>query len=178
MIKIIWVLLQVIIGFNLLMPFLLYIVWLLTSKPKVPVSKVSESDYAIIVTAYQYTNTLSSVVNSILKLNYDNYLIYIVADNCDGQNLSFNSDKVHLLFPPQILASNTKSHAFAISKFERQHEYLTIIDSDNILDSNYLKNLDKMFCQGFKSVQGMRAAKNLNSDIACLDAARDIYYHY
>jgi cellulose synthase/poly-beta-1,6-N-acetylglucosamine synthase-like glycosyltransferase len=34
------------------------------------------------------------------------------------------------------------------------------------------------FDQGFQAVQGLRAPKNLEGTIACLDAARDLYYHF
>ncbi|MFX8758778.1 glycosyltransferase, partial [Acinetobacter baumannii] len=39
-------------------------------------------------------------------------------------------------------------------------------------------NLNEMFNKGFSAVQGERKAKNLNTTFACLDAARDIYYHF
>jgi hypothetical protein len=46
------------------------------------------------------------------------------------------------------------------------------------MDAAYLKELDKFFDQGFSAVQGVRKPKNLDTTIACLDAARDIYYHF
>lgn len=149
-----------------------------TNKKTIVVSDVIENDYAIIVTAYEQTMLLSAVVDSILKLNYNTYLIYIVADNCDITNLNFDDERVILLKPETVLASNTKSHFYAMSHFQRNHNILTIIDSDNIVDPNYLRELDVFFSKGYEAVQGIRAAKNLNSTYACLDAARDIYYHF
>lgn len=174
----VWFLFQCAIGFNLVFPGLLYLLWNITSKAKENKASSYNPDYAIIVTAYQYTNTLPGVVESLLALNYDNYLVYIVADNCDISTLNFASDKVVLLRPTEVLGSNTKSHAYAIANFKRSHEFLTIIDSDNLVDSNYLNQLNYSFSNGYEAVQGLRAAKNLNSTIACLDAARDIYYHF
>ena len=173
-----WFLFQFAIGFNLVFPGLLYLLWNVTRKTSDSKAFSSHPDYAIIVTAYQYINTLPGVVESLLALNYDNYLVYIVADNCDISTLNFASDKVVLLRPPEVLGSNTKSHAYAIANFQRNHDFLTIIDSDNLVDSNYLTQLNHSFSNGFEAVQGLRAAKNLNSTIACLDAARDIYYHF
>jgi cellulose synthase/poly-beta-1,6-N-acetylglucosamine synthase-like glycosyltransferase len=109
---------------------------------------------------------------------YTNYLIYIVADKCDISNLNFSSNKVILLRPEETLASNTGSHFYAIRHFKRPHERLTIIDSDNLVHPEYLNELNKLFDQGYEAVQGVRAAKNLNTTYACLDAARDIYYHF
>jgi cellulose synthase/poly-beta-1,6-N-acetylglucosamine synthase-like glycosyltransferase len=175
-----WFLLQVIIGFNLVFPAILYFLWKLVTKKIQLKSSITygEADYAIIVTAYQYTNTLPGVVKSLLSLDYTNYLIYIVADNCDISELNFTNDKVILLRPVEVLGSNTRSHKYAFDHFKRNHDFVTIIDSDNLVDSSYLIHLNDTFSQGYEAVQGLRAAKNLNSTLACLDAARDIYYHF
>jgi cellulose synthase/poly-beta-1,6-N-acetylglucosamine synthase-like glycosyltransferase len=174
-----WTIIQIIIGYNLIIPFIFFIWWkMLPVKAIVSSEKSFEADYAIIVTAYEQTLMLGSVVTSLLNLEYSNYLIYIVADNCDVSTLKFNSNKVIVLKPEFILASNTKSHAYAVENFQRQHQRLTIIDSDNLVDTAYLKELNKEFDKGFIAVQGYRAPKNLDSTIACLDAARDIYYHF
>ncbi len=178
-ILIIWLFVQIIIGYNLVLPAIL-----LTLKPLLKrnnrnvVQEIYQFDYAFIVTAYQFTDLLPSVVASILKLDYSNYIIYIVADNCDISNLHFEDEKVVLLRPPEVLASNTKSHHYAVKNFIRPHEIVTIIDSDNLVDPDYLKQLNLSFNKGFDAVQGIREAKNLDGTLACLDAARDIYYHF
>ncbi|MBE7171079.1 MAG: glycosyltransferase [Williamsia sp.] len=175
----IWIVVQAVIGYNLVMPLILYAVYLVKRKkdPHQPLSS-QEADYAIIVTAYEQTTLLPHVVKSLLNIRYSNYLIYIVADKCDISGLHFPSDKVVLLRPEETLASNTRSHFYAIRHFKRAHERLTIIDSDNLVHPDYLLHLNKQFDAGYQAVQGVRAAKNLNTTYACLDAARDIYYHF
>lgn len=171
----IWILLQVLIGYNLYLPILLSIFF---KEKQISLPIGQESDYGIIVTAYEQIDAIGTVVSSLLKLNYTNYLIYIVADKCDITGVSFNDERVILLRPEETLASNTRSHFYAINHFRRPHTRLTIIDSDNLVDMEYLHELDKYFDLGFEAVQGIREAKNLNTTYACLDAARDIYYHY
>ncbi|CAM4243006.1 Glycosyltransferase, catalytic subunit of cellulose synthase and poly-beta-1,6-N-acetylglucosamine synthase [Pedobacter westerhofensis] len=178
MLKSILIIFQVIIGYNLVLPFLLYIFYTLVKKSRFNRAELKEYDYGIIVTAYEQTALLPAVVSSLLQLNYSNYLIYVVADNCDISDLHFNDPRVILLKPEKVLASNTRSHLYAIANFRRAHEILTIIDSDNLTDPNYLNELNVYFDAGFEAVQGVRAAKNLNTTYACLDAARDIYYHF
>ncbi|MES2426935.1 MAG: glycosyltransferase [Bacteroidota bacterium] len=173
-----WIVFQLFIGIHLVIPAILYIAYFFVNKKRTDLHPESEYDFAIIVTAYQQTTLLPAVVNSILKLNYSNYLVYVVADNCDISNLKFEDERVILLKPDTVLAGNTRSHFYAIANFKRKHEILTIIDSDNIVDPNYLNELVPYFYKGFEAVQGIRAAKNLNTTYACLDAARDIYYHY
>jgi cellulose synthase/poly-beta-1,6-N-acetylglucosamine synthase-like glycosyltransferase len=170
---------QVLIGYNLVLPFILYILYLARHKREAaPVKESIEYDYAIIVTAYEQTETLAAAVQSILELDYKRYMVYVVADKCDVSQLKFDSDRVVVLRPPKTLASNIRSHFYAINHFVRAHEILTIIDSDNLVDPRYLNQLNKSFDAGFDAVQGLRKAKNLDTTYACLDAARDIYYHF
>ncbi|TCD23409.1 glycosyltransferase [Pedobacter psychrodurus] len=177
-INLLWLVFQVLIGYNLVLP-LLMVVFSVFVRDRIGKTLIKQMpDYAIIVTAYEQTDYLQQVVKSLLDLNYHNYMIYIVADNCPLASLIFDADRVVVLRPPQTLASNIKSHDYAIKHFIRKHDIITIIDSDNLVHPEYINELNKYFDQGFEAVQGLRAAKNLNSTYACLDAARDLYYHF
>lgn len=177
---IVFIVLQVLLIIHLFFPLLLLAIQALRRRQKDlgPGVLIPEIDYAVIVTAYEQIDLIPSVVNSILRLNYANYLIYVVADKCDVSTLTFTDKRVIILRPEETLSSNIKSHFYAINRFERAHERLTIIDSDNLVDPEYLNELNKVFVQGFEAVQGVREAKNLNSIYACLDGAGDIYYRY
>ncbi|WP_419800591.1 glycosyltransferase [Mucilaginibacter sp.] len=176
-----WQALQLLIGYNLVFPLLLYFLYP-AARNKFKLNKVwnrvTEPDYGIIVTAYKQTHALPTVINSLLNQNYQNFIIYVVADQCDVSALNFNHPKVVVLRPETELRSNTKSHFYAISRFVRPHPRLTIIDSDNLVHPDYLTQMNIFFSKGYQAVQGLRAAKNLNTTYACLDAARDIYYHF
>ena len=202
-VKLFWIVLQCMIGYNLLMPVLFFLffqikrcwLWIVAQNsaqkseqrfaqnnaPKIATDKHSthtEADYAIIITAYEQTDTLHAVVASVLKADYANYIIYIVADKCDISHLHFDDERVVLLKPETVLSGNTRSHFYAINRFRRNHERLIILDSDNLISSNFIKELNGFFDKGFEAVQGYRAPKNLDTVYARLDAARDIYYHY
>jgi cellulose synthase/poly-beta-1,6-N-acetylglucosamine synthase-like glycosyltransferase len=177
--KAVWIILQVLTGYNLVLPFLLFILYRLTPKNNAAtVNNGREADYAIIVTAYEQTHMLPEVVDSLLQLDYSNYVIYIVADKCDVTGLHFSSDKVKVLVPPTVLASNTRSHFYAINNFVRDHERLTIIDSDNLVKPDYLQELNIYFDKGYEAVQGVRNPKTMDTVFSRLDAARDLYYHF
>lgn len=178
--NIVWIVFQVLLGFNLVFPVVLYVFYSLGKKPRIVAGNTARAanDYAIIVTAYEQTYTLKAVVESILLLNYNNYLVYIVADKCDISDLKFDDERVIVLRPEETLASNTRSHFYAIKRFVRPHNILTIIDSDNLVHPNYLDELNSYFDAGYIAVQGVRDAKNFDTTLACLDAARDIYYHF
>ena len=174
---------QLIIGYNLVLPFLLYLFYVLFKNKKRDKALMSiqeqEPDYAIIVTAYQEISHVPQTVQSIQALKYRDFLCYVVLDNCDDiSSLQFDDERIILLKPEKILAGNVRSHFYAIRNFRRAHTHVTIIDSDNIVAPMYLTELNKCFSQGFRAVQGIREASNLNTPYAALDAARDIYYHF
>ena len=175
------ILLQVLIGYHLIFPLLLYLVYKLNGKKKDPKTLPTiapPADFGVIVTAYQYTESLPGVVSALLKQQYTNYLIYVVADNCDISNLHFNDDRVILLRPPTVIASNTGSHFYAVNHFKRPHSHIVIMDSDNIAEPGLLAALNRYVQAGHSAIQGLRKAKNKETQIAKLDAARDLYYHF
>ena len=177
----IWILIQVLIGYNLILPivfFFFYKIFNSRKRSQFNSFESNEIDYAIILTAYEQTDLIPAAVKSILKLNYNNFLVYVVADKCDISKLHFPDERVILLRPEKTIASNTGSHFYAIKHFKRKHTHLSIIDSDNLVDPNYLNELNPYFLKGFEAVQGLRKAKNLDTNLAALDAARDLYYHY
>ncbi len=156
-IELLWIFFQIAVGYNLILPFLLLVIYAIFSgKKKQQPSNTEEADYAIIVTPYEQTTLIPSVIKSLLQLKYSNFLIYIVADKCDVSELKFEDQRVIVLRPEEVLSSNTRSHFYAIQRFKRPHERLTIIDSDNLVDPNYLNTLNEYFDYG----------------------ARNIYYHF
>lgn len=174
-----WIILQILIGFHLFFPLFLFLFSKLKSNKKLPIiTDKQDLDFAIIITAYEETVNLPEVVSAVLAQPYQNFTIYLVADKCDTSSLFFDDERVNVLIPPKVIGSNTGSHTYAVQNFKKQHDVVTIIDSDNIIDSQYLVEIKKSFDQGFKAVQGLRAPKNLDTDYARLDAARDIYYHF
>lgn len=174
----IWLIVQILIGYNLVLPIIIYLIYLFKPKSREYIRSSEIADYAIIITAYEQVGNIVPVVASLLRMKYKNYLIYIVADNCDISNLNFDDDRVIIFRPEKTLASNTRSHFYAINRFKREHNRITIVDSDNLAEPDYLDELNEYFKNGFSAVQGLRCAKNLDTVIAGLDAARDIYYHY
>lgn len=173
-----WIVIQLLIGYNLVLPLVIYVISIFKPGGILQSTSDNKADYAIIVTAYEQTHTLGPVVASILQLSYKNFLVYIVADKCDVSQLHFEDERVIILRPEETLSSNTRSHFYAIHLFKRPHNRLTIIDSDNLVEPDYLDQLNPYFEAGFKAVQGVRDAKNMDTMYACLDAARDIYYHF
>jgi cellulose synthase/poly-beta-1,6-N-acetylglucosamine synthase-like glycosyltransferase len=174
-----WIVAQLLIGFHLIFPIVLLLFnQVFGKKVHQKPTQLKQADFAVIVTAYEEIFFLPSAVESILKQSYANFTIYLVADKCDITSLIFEDPRVIVLKPETTIGSNTGSHHYAFDHFIKKHDYVTIVDSDNILDPNYLIEILNTLSLNFRAVQGLREAKNLDTTVACLDAARDIYYHY
>lgn len=178
MLMLVWTIFQILVSSFLWFPLVLLVLSFLRKKQTPLNVGVQELDFAIIVTAYQQIDLLADAVYSILKTKYSNFIVYVVADNCDVSALNFDNQKVVLLRPENTLASNVKSHIYAIDRFKRSHDIITIVDSDNLVDANYLHALNLKFRENFSAVQGVRTARNLNTFLACLDEAGDMFYRY
>ena len=137
-----------------------------------------ETDLACVITAYNNLDLALFATDSLMKQNYKNYHIYIVADACEIPNDIPLSSKLTILKPEKDLRSKVKSMKYAIDHFIREHDAVAIFDPDNLAHPDFLKECNKSIRAGFKAVQGKRVAKNLDSKMACLDAMGEIYYNF
>jgi len=174
----IFYLIQIITAFFLLFPFLNVIASLLVTGKK-HITKVDKQyDFAAIITAYKETEICIPLVESLLKQDYNNFIIYLVADECDVSVFNFESENVVVLKPEKKLGSKVKSIEFAFESFKRKHEVVAIFDSDNLAHPDFLKVTNKYLNDGFKAVQGRRTAKNVDTIYASIDAMGEYYYNY
>ena len=174
--NILWIGFQCCVAFVLVFPVISFFIYAAKTKKVDQTTSPTLNDFAVIVTAYKNSDNLINVINSILRMNYDNYVIYVVADGCPDFNPGFTNEKLVILKPEKEFANQVRSHFFAIENFKRHHNILTIIDSDNLVLPNYLTALNKYFNLGFEAVQGVRKAKNLDTHYACIDAVNELYY--
>lgn len=173
----------VIIGF-LVFPFCMICLSFLSPKRNkiVPSNPANEqTHFACIITVYQNIQIALPAVEALLKSKYDNYHIYLVADNCKAEhisNLPFNSQKVTVLVPPVSFHAKVKSIQFAVEHFKYPHTHCLIFDADNLAAKTFLATIHRYIAAGYQAVQGRRTAKNLNTPYACADAMGELYKNY
>ncbi len=136
---------------------------------------VKETDFAAIVTAHRDTRFIAPLVDSFIKQRYRNFIVYVVADDCDISDLYFDDRRIKILAPVTPFNAKTKSIAYAVENFERPHEALIIFDSDNLVHPDYLHNLNYYFLDGYRAVQTHMLSKNYGSTYARLDSVGHIY---
>ncbi len=174
----IFLIIQAVTVFFLLFPFLNVIAALIFPKKSLNEEIKKHFDFAAVITAYKESEICIPLVESLIKQDYENYIVYLVADDCDVNLFNFKNDKVKVLKPEKILGSKVKSIKYAIENFQRKHEAVIIFDPDNLAHPNFMQETNKYFNNGFKAVQGRRTAKNVDTIYACIDAMGEYYYNY
>jgi len=173
------------VAFYFILPPILFILYYLSGgNPKRNAvnryKKITESEYefAAIITAHQDTRFIAPFVDSFIKQSHRKFKVYVVADDCDISNITFEDERIILLSPSPALHSKIKSIQFAISNFKNEPDAMIIFDSDNLVHPNYLKNLNEYFQRGFRVVQTHMLSKNTDNTYARLDSMGHIYYTF
>ncbi|NNE29291.1 MAG: glycosyltransferase, partial [Saprospiraceae bacterium] len=138
----------------------------------------TEKDFACIITAYKNAEITVPTVRALLNQTYSNFHIYLVCDECDFEDYETKDSRLSVFVPKPSLRLKAKSIIHAMEQFVRPHEYTVIFDADNLAHPDFLKHLNKYCHQGFRSVQGQRTAKNLDTTFACADATGEFYKNY
>jgi cellulose synthase/poly-beta-1,6-N-acetylglucosamine synthase-like glycosyltransferase len=132
-------------------------------------------EFGVIITAHQEVEFIKPLVASILGQTYQQFYIYVVADDCDISQLQFNDPRVIILSPQPALHAKIKSIDFARKSFIREHDVTLILDSDNLLHPNFLDVVNQHFQKGYRVVQADFKPKNEDSLYARIDAIGDMY---
>lgn len=129
--------------------------------------------FAVLFPAYKEDRIIVSVVESFLKQNYPQelYNVVVISDHMqDSTNEQLARLPITLLKADYKESSKAKALNFAMDHFQRdQFDVVVILDADNIVEPNFLQEINKVFDAGVQAIQAHRTAKNRNTDIAVLD---------
>jgi cellulose synthase/poly-beta-1,6-N-acetylglucosamine synthase-like glycosyltransferase len=132
-------------------------------------------EFGFIVTAHQEVQFILPIVDSILKQTYRNFHVYVVADDCDLTSLHFTDTRVTILKPEPALHAKIKSIRYALAHFNRKHDAVIILDSDNLIHPNFLDVMNNHFRKGYRVVQCDFKPKNTDTVYARMDAIGDMF---
>ena len=137
-----------------------------------------EFDFAAIVTAYQDGRFIPPLLDSLLRQTYTNFIVYVIADDCDITGLNIKDPRIVILKPDPPLHVKVKSIKYALEHFKRKHEVMVIFDSDNLAHPKYFENLNEYFCCGYRAVQTHMLSKNTETIYAKLDSIGHVYNNF
>lgn len=146
--------------------FIISICSLVKLKDK-PILEDKENRFMAVIPAHNEASVVRNLIDSLKKQNYpkDLYDIYVIADNCTDETADIAKKAGAIVYERFDEEHKTKGHAlnwFLQQKIEEDAPYdaFCVFDADNIVDENFIKNMNKKLCQGEDVVQGYRDIKN------------------
>lgn len=141
---------------------------------KYPATTVRQR-FIILVPAYKEDAVIHACVTSVLRQTYpaELYDLIVISDHMRPEtNASLRKERIGLIELHEKESSKAKALRIAAETITDQpYDYVLILDADNLISPCYLQELNKAVSQGIKTIQTHRKAKNMNTDIALLDAA-------
>ena len=129
--------------------------------------------YAVIIAARNESAVLPELIRSIRQQNYPAELIdiLVVADNCTDDTAQAARDAGAIVFERQDTRHVGKGYAldFLFKKLhatgaDEAYEGYFIFDADNLLDQNYIREMNKMFDNGYRIITSYRNSKNFGTN--------------
>ena len=123
--------------------------------------------FMAIIPAHNEEMVVGNLIESLKNQTYDKnlYDIYVIADNCTDKTAEVARKAGAIVYERFDNAHKTKGYAlqwFLKQKIAENADYdaFFVFDADNIVDKNFIKNMNKKLCQGEEVVQGYRDIKN------------------
>lgn len=128
-------------------------------------SNYIKNKFAIVIPARNEELVIGNLIQSLKEQNYpkENYDIFVLPNNC-----SDNTEEIAESFGAQIIDCksqliNSKGdvlrYAFKILKDKEYNAYI-VFDADNIVHPNFIREMNKYLCLGYRVAQGYRDSKN------------------
>ena len=123
--------------------------------------------FMAIIPAHNEEAVVANLIESLKNQTYNKelYDIYVIADNCTDNTAKIAKEAGAIVY--ERFDSNKKTKGYALDWFLQQkikenapYDAFFIFDADNIVDKNFIKNMNKKLCQGEDVVQGYRDIKN------------------
>ena len=129
--------------------------------------------YGVLISARNEEQVISQLIRSIQNQDYPSQLIdiFVIADNCTDQTASvardagacvytrFNHMKVGKGYALNELLQHIDED-FSLASYDG----FFVFDADNILEPNYITEMNRVFDQGYRIVTSYRNSKNFASN--------------
>ena len=125
-----------------------------------PILEEKNNRFMAIIPAHNEEMVVGNLIASLKKQNYpkDLYDIYVIADNCTDKTAEVARKAGAIVY--ERFDEEHKTKGFALNWFLKQkieenapYDAFCIFDADNIVDRNFIKNMNKKLCQGEEVVE-------------------------
>lgn len=165
----------IIFGLSTLYIFLFSFSGLFYKQPPYP-STSGNRKIAVFIPGYKEDEVIVEVARAALKQNYppESYDVIIIADSFQPETIS-KLRELPIKVIEVAFEKSTKSKALnkAMEQLVGHYDIVVILDADNVMAEDFLTKINGAFELNYPAMQGHRAAKNMNTSLAVLDAVSE-----
>lgn len=134
--------------------------------------------FAVLIAAYREDRVIRTTVEHCLNQDYpkEQYDVVVISDHMQPEtNEMLRQLGAQVLRVDFEKSTNTKSLKAALETLPTdRYDLALVVDADNLIDPTYLREVNEAFADpDVHAVQTHRIAKNLNTDMAYLDAVSE-----
>lgn len=149
-----------------------YIFWVLIGKDKSkPIKSDKQNKFGIVISARNEANVIGHLLESINRQNYPKELIkiFLIADNCTDNTAGVGREHGAIVLERNNKELVGKGYAldFLFKKLLAENDdcdaYI-VFDADNVVDPNFVKEMNVNFNRGYKALTSYRNSKNYGTN--------------
>lgn len=129
--------------------------------------------FAIVIAARNEENVIENLINSLKRQNYpkNKYEIYVITNNCNDDTAGVSKRAgAKVIECKEKVKSKGEVLTYTFNKLNdnKKIDAYVIFDADNVVDNNFLTEMNKTVNEGYNVSQGFRDVKNINDSwISC-----------
>jgi len=137
-------------------------------RKEIPAKSIKpQKRFAVVAAAHNEETVIGELVDSLSSLDYpkEMYDIFVIADNCNDKTAEV-SEK-HGATVLERFNNTEKGKGFALKwafdrifKMSKEYDAFIVLDADNVVDKNFLLEMNKHMCNGYRVIQGYIDTKN------------------
>lgn len=145
------------------------IVGLVTRKKEQNHPDTSEHSFAVLICARNESAVIAELIGSLKRQKYPSHLldIYVLADNCTDDTAEKAAKAGALVYSRNDTEHVGKGYAlnYMLHKINKEKGYdaydgYYVFDADNIVDPNFVAEMNKTFAHGYEVITSYRNSKN------------------
>ena len=128
---------------------------------------------AVLIPAYKEDNVIMDCVRSVLEQRYphDRFVVVVISDRMSEEtNRRLSRLPLRLITVEFENSTKARSLNTAMDRIGDAYDVAVVLDADNVVAPTFLSEINAAFDAGWQAVQAHRTAKNMNTDVAVLDA--------
>ncbi|MCL2024105.1 MAG: glycosyltransferase, partial [Oscillospiraceae bacterium] len=132
----------------------------------------NQNRFAVLICARNEENVVADLINSLHAQTYDQNLlkVFVMADNCTDDTAAVARAAGAIVYERQDKQQVGKGYALEYllgcikQDYDQDFDGYFVFDADNILEPDYIENMNRTFSDGYDIVTGYRNSKNFGDN--------------